>query len=97
MARLEQNQAFPNRTADQVYAGFEQAFVKAGFQPLKLRPIGWLALARQTAGGDIQANLSARPGNPVTALLIITGDQRSAAELQPMADAIMEALAASVG
>lgn len=97
MAKLESSRPFPHRSADQVYAGFEHAFTQAGFRPLKLRPIGWLALAQRAGdGGDIQANLSARPGNPTTALLIMTGDRHAAADLQPLTDAVWQALAAHV-
>lgn len=95
MAKLELSRAFPNVSADQLYAGFEPAFAAAGFQPQKLRPIGWLALAkRPDAGGEIQANLSARPGKPATALLIMTGGRQTTDELQPLAEAIWTALAA---
>lgn len=97
MAKLETSRSFPNKTADQVYAGFEAAFRQAGFDPWKLRPIGWLAMAKRLeSGGEIQANLSVRPGNPVSALLLMTSDRHTVEALQPLAEAIWQALAAKV-
>lgn len=95
MAKLELSRTFSGVSADKLYAGFEPAFAAAGFQPQKLRPIGWLALAKRAdPAGEIQANLSARPGNPATALLIMTGGRQTTDELQPLAEAIWTALAA---
>jgi hypothetical protein len=93
MAKLETSRPFPNKTADQIYAGFEHAFTKAGFQPWKLRPIGWLVMAKRLDDGvEIQANLSSRPGNPSSASLMMSSDRHSVAELQPLADAVWQAL-----
>lgn len=97
MAKLETSRSFPNKNVDQVYAGFEQAFTQAGFHPWKLRPIGWLVMAKRSeGGGEIQANLSARPGNPASALLLMTSDHHAVAELEPLAEAIWDALAAKL-
>jgi hypothetical protein len=97
MTKLETSRPFPNKTADQIYAGFEAAFRQAGFDPWKLRPIGWLVMAKCLEGGsEIQANLSARPGNPASALLLMTSDRHAAAELQPLAEAIWQALTEKV-
>lgn len=94
MAKLEVSRAFPDISADRLYAGFEPAFAKAGFQPQKLRPIGWLALATRTdAGGSIQANLSTRPGNPASATLIMIGTRQTMEELQFLAEVVWAALA----
>ena len=93
MAKVEENRAFPNRTADQLYAAFEPAFQKTGFQTWKLRPIGWLALAkRHDSGVDIQSSLSARPGNPSLATLVITSETHSQDQLQAWAAEIWAAL-----
>lgn len=97
MTKLETSRQFPNKNADQIYAGFEAAFRQAGFAPWKLRPIGWLAMAKRSEpGGEIQANLSARPGHPASALLLMTSDRHTAAELEPLAEAIWGALAEKV-
>ena len=83
MAKIEENRAFPNKTADQLYQAFEPAYQKAGFQTWKLRPIGWLALAKlQESGTDVQSTLSARPGKPASATLVITSESQSQEQLQ---------------
>ena len=93
MAKIEENRAFPNKSADQLYQAFESAYQKAGFQTWKLRPIGWLALAkRQEAGTDVQSTLSARPGNPATATLVITSENQSREQLQTWAAEIWQAI-----
>jgi len=93
MAKIEENRAFPNKTADQLYQAFESAYQKAGFQTWKLRPIGWLALARrQESGSDVQSTLSARPGNPASATLVITSEHHSLEQLQVWAAEIWQAL-----
>ena len=93
MAKIEENRAFPNKTADHLYAAFEPAYQKAGFKTWKLRPIGWLALAkRQEPGTDVQSTLSARPGNPASATLVITSEYHSKEQLQAWAAEIWQAL-----
>jgi hypothetical protein len=93
MAKIEENRAFPNKTADQLYQAFESAYQKAGFQTWKLRPIGWLALAkRQETGTDVQSTLSARPGNPASATLVITSESQSKEQLQAWAAEIWQCL-----
>jgi hypothetical protein len=93
MAKIEENRAFPNKTADQLYQAFESAYQKAGFQTWKLRPIGWLALAkRQEAGTDVQSTLSARPGKPASATLVITSENHSREQLQAWAAEIWQCL-----
>ena len=93
MAKIEENRAFPNKTADQLYQAFEPAYQKAGFQTWKLRPIGWLALAkRQEPGTDVQSTLSARPGKPASATLVITSESQSQEQLQAWAAEIWQCL-----
>ena len=93
MAKIEENRAFSNKTADQLYQAFEPAFQKAGFQTWKLRPIGWLALAkRQETGTDVQSTLSARPGKPASATLVITSESQSKEQLQAWAAEIWQCL-----
>ena len=97
MAKIEENRAFPNKTADQLYQAFESAYQKAGFQTWKLRPIGWLALARrQESGSDLHSTLSARPGNPASATLVITSVHHSLEQLQAWAAEIWQALEETV-
>jgi hypothetical protein len=93
MAKIEENRAFPNKTADQLYQAFEPAYQKAGFQTWKLRPIGWLALAkRQESGTDVQSTLSARPGKPASATLVITSESQSQEQLQAWGAEIWQCL-----
>ena len=93
MAKIEQTRTFSTKTADQLYQAFESAYRQAGFQTWKLRPIGWLALAkRQEAGTDVQSTLSARPGNPASATLVIISETQSLEQLQAWAAEIWQAL-----
>jgi hypothetical protein len=93
MPKIEESRAFPNRTADQLYQAFESTYQKAGFQTWKLRPIGWLALAkRQETGSDVQSTFSARPGNPASATLVITSESQSQEQLKAWAAEIWQAL-----
>ncbi len=97
MAKIEENKAFPNKTADQLYQSFESAYQKAGFKTWKLRPIGWLALAKRQEGGtDVQSTLSARPGNPASATLVITSETHSQEQLQTWAAEIWQSLEQTV-
>jgi hypothetical protein len=93
MAKIEENRVFPNKTADQLYAAFEPAYQKAGFQTWKLRPLGWLALAKRTENGaDVQSSLSARPSKPAMATLVISSEKHSQEQLLAWAAEIWQAL-----
>jgi len=93
MAKIEETRTFPGKSPDQLYTAFEGVFKKAGFITWKKRPIGWLALAkRQAADSDVQSTLSARPGNPSAATLVISSANQTQEQLQTWAAVIWKSL-----
>lgn len=95
MAKVEVSRTFPGKNIDQLVAAFAPAFAQAGFQIGRLRPVGWLVLAsKKDSIGEIQSNLSARPGNPVTVTLILTSNVHSQDELTKQTEAVWQALSA---
>ena len=93
MAKIEETRTFPGKSPDQLYSAFESAYQKAGFNTWKKRPLGWLALAkRQEADSDVQSTLSARPGNPPAATLVITSEKQTQEQLQAWAVEIWKSL-----
>jgi len=97
MAKIEETRTFPGKSPDQLYTAFEPAYQKAGFNIWKKRPIGWLALAkRQQADSEVQSTLSARPGNPSAATLVITGEKQTQEQIQIWADLIWKSLEETV-
>jgi hypothetical protein len=93
MAKIEETRTFPGKSPDQLYGAFEGAFLKAGFNTWKKRPLGWLALAkRQEADSDVQSTLSARPGNPSATTLVITSEKQTQEQLQAWAVEIWKSL-----
>jgi hypothetical protein len=94
MAKIEETRTFPGKTPDQLYNAFEPAYQKAGFNTWKKRPVAWLALAkRQESDSDVQSTLSARPGNPSAATLVITSDKLPQEQLETWAAEIWKSLA----
>ena len=93
MAKIEETRTFPGKTPDQLYAAFEGAYKKAGFNTWKKRPIGWLALAkRQEVDTDVQSTFSARPSSPSAATLVITSEKFPQEQLQAWAVEIWKSL-----
>jgi hypothetical protein len=93
MAKIEETRTFLGKSPDQLYTAFEPAYLKAGFNTWKKRPVGWLALAkRQEADSDVQSTLSARPGNPSAATLVITSEKQTQEQLQAWAVEIWKSL-----
>ena len=93
MAKIEETRTFPGKTPDLLYNAFEPTYQKAGFNTWKKRPLGWLALAkRQESDSDVQSTLSARPGNPSAATLVITSEKHTQEQLQTWAADIWKSL-----
>jgi len=93
MVKIEETRTFPGKSSDQLYTAFEGAYKKVGFNTWKKRPIGWLALAkRQEVDSDVQSTLSARPGNPSAATLVITSEKQTQEQLQAWAAGIWKSL-----
>ncbi len=83
MGKISESREYPALTADDCFHLAVTAITQAGFEIFKKRDFAWLVIGkRSTTQGQVEANITARPGKAPSVTFSLSSDMLNDQELE---------------